>query len=33
MLETGFDRTPITEQKEVTPPLYHDNIRGKEYFS
>jgi len=33
ILETGFDRTPITEQKEVTPPTYHDNIRGKEYFN
>jgi transposase len=33
MLETGFDRTPIVEQKEVTPPLYHDNIRGQEYFN
>ena len=33
MLETGFDRTPISEQKEVTPPVYHDNIRGQEYFN
>ena len=29
MLETGFDRTPIVEQKEVTPPVYHDNIPVK----
>jgi len=33
MLETGFDRTPIPEQKEVAPPVYHDNIRGREYFN
>lgn len=33
ILETGFDRMPITEKKEVMPALYHDNIRGKEYFT
>ena len=33
MLETGFDRTPIVKQKEVAPPVYHDNIRGREYFN
>jgi transposase len=33
ILETGFDRMPITEKKEVMPALYHDNIRGKEYFA
>jgi transposase len=33
ILETGFDRMPITEKKEVMPALCHDNIRGKEYFA
>jgi len=33
ILETGFDRMPITEKKEVIPAVYHDNIRGKEYFA
>lgn len=32
ILETGFDRAPLVEQKEVAP-IYHDNIRGKEYFN
>jgi transposase len=33
ILQTGFDRMPITDKKEVMPALYHDNIRGKEYFA
>jgi transposase len=33
ILETGLDRTPLTAHKEVIPAVYHDNIRGKEYFS
>jgi transposase len=33
IIETGFDRMPITEKKEVIPAVYHDNIRGKEYFA
>jgi transposase len=32
ILKTGLDRVPMDEQKEVIP-VYHDNIRGKEYFS
>lgn len=32
ILETGFDRMPLPGQKEVTPVIHHDNIRGKEYF-
>ncbi len=33
ILASGFDRIPLTEHKEVIPPIYHDNIRGKDYFS
>jgi transposase len=33
ILETGFDRIPFIKQKEVIAAIYHDNIRGKEYFS
>jgi transposase len=32
ILKTGLDRHLIVKQKEVIPTLYHDNIRGKEYF-
>jgi len=32
ILKTGLDRIPMDERKEVSP-VYHDNIRGKEYFS
>jgi len=32
ILKTGLDRVPMDEQKEVRP-VYHDNIRGKEYFA
>jgi transposase len=32
ILKTGLDRMPVAETKEVKP-VYHDNIRGKEYFS
>lgn len=31
ILKTGLDRHLIVKQKEVMP-VYHDNIRGKEYF-
>jgi hypothetical protein len=27
------DRIPFIKQKEVIAAIYHDNIRGKEYFS
>ncbi len=33
ILKTGLDRLPLEEKKEVIPNVYHDNIRGKEYFS
>ncbi len=32
ILETGFDRIPFIKQKEVIAAIYHDNIRGKEYY-
>jgi transposase len=32
ILKTGLDRIPLGERREVSP-VYHDNIRGKEYFS
>jgi len=32
ILKAGLDRHLIVKQKEVIPTLYHDNIRGKEYF-
>jgi len=32
ILKTGLDRVPLAEQKEVIP-VYHDNIRGKDYFA
>lgn len=33
ILETGFDRIPLPQKKEVIPAVCHDNIRGKEYYS
>jgi len=32
ILKTGLDRMPIDQRKEVIT-VYHDNIRGKEYFA
>jgi transposase len=32
ILKTGLDRQLSPERKEVIPTLYHDNIRGKEYY-
>lgn len=33
ILEHGVDRLPITEEQEVTAIVYHDNIRGSEYYN
>ncbi len=33
ILEHGIDQLPITEDKEVTAIVYHDNIRGSDYYN
>ena len=32
ILETGLDKTPVEEQMALSASIYHENVRGSDYY-